>query len=229
MLGAAIGYHQRLGPQAVEQAVRERADHLRGRLGEMPGVDVRDLGTEPCGIVSFTVQDVPALQKRDRLRGVGVVVSRAASTPLDMDSRDWPRWYAPARTTSSRPSRPTLPPTRSQPSPAAPVGNQMAALSGTTRGAWNGQSHLLRVLARSSRGRTRHCPSPRVGTNVAGSICSSDSRHGPTQRHSRCIDCATRAYRWRNDLGGIVRILVRGSDYMTSCLLSWGAWVRSCR
>ncbi|NKY55698.1 aminotransferase class V-fold PLP-dependent enzyme [Nocardia flavorosea] len=88
-LGAAVRYLLDLGPDQVYAAIAERADYLRGALGELPGVTVRDLGVEHSGIVSFTVAGVEPVQVRDLLldSDITVTVSHASSTLLDMSSR----------------------------------------------------------------------------------------------------------------------------------------------
>ncbi|MFI5719648.1 aminotransferase class V-fold PLP-dependent enzyme [Nocardia sp. NPDC051750] len=88
-LGAAVRYLLDLGPDQVYAAIAERADYLRGALGELPGVRVRDLGIEHSGIVSFTVAGVTPVEVRDRLRekDITVTVSHASSTLLDMSAR----------------------------------------------------------------------------------------------------------------------------------------------
>ncbi|GDY33688.1 aminotransferase class V-fold PLP-dependent enzyme [Gandjariella thermophila] len=86
---AAARYALDLGIQQIAEAVTERAAKLRDGLAALPGVDVRDLGRQRCGIVTFTVAGVPAGRVRDALwdAGVTVTVSPAASTPLDMSRR----------------------------------------------------------------------------------------------------------------------------------------------
>ncbi|GGN74508.1 aminotransferase class V-fold PLP-dependent enzyme [Nocardia rhizosphaerihabitans] len=91
-LGAAVDYLLALGPDEVYAAVAERADYLRKTLPELPGVTVRDLGTEHSGIVSFTADDHDPVELRDRLadHAVTVTVSHAGSTLLDMTARALP-------------------------------------------------------------------------------------------------------------------------------------------
>ncbi|WP_280406815.1 aminotransferase class V-fold PLP-dependent enzyme [Nocardia carnea] len=88
-LGAAVRYLLDLGPDQVYAAIAERADYLRGALGELPAVTVRDLGVEHSGIVSFTVGGVASAEVRDRLldKDITVTVSQASSTLLDMSAR----------------------------------------------------------------------------------------------------------------------------------------------
>ncbi|WP_280344530.1 aminotransferase class V-fold PLP-dependent enzyme [Nocardia neocaledoniensis] len=91
-LGAAVDYLLALGPEEVYAGVAARANHLRKTLPELPGVTVRDLGTEHSGIVSFTVDGHDPVDLRDRLaeHAVTVTVSHAGSTLLDMTERALP-------------------------------------------------------------------------------------------------------------------------------------------
>lgn len=88
-LGVATDYALALGIDAIEARVRALGDELRGRLGELRGVMVRDLGPSPCGIVSFTVEGLVPRELRARLRarGVNVWFSETPSTRIDMENR----------------------------------------------------------------------------------------------------------------------------------------------
>ncbi|MEV3962722.1 aminotransferase class V-fold PLP-dependent enzyme [Nocardia sp. NPDC050193] len=88
-LGAAVRYLLELGPEEVYAAIAESAEYLRGALGDLPGVTVRDLGVEHSGIVSFTVAGTAPVEVRDRLLGkdITVTVSHRGSTLLDMSAR----------------------------------------------------------------------------------------------------------------------------------------------
>ncbi|MET8798453.1 aminotransferase class V-fold PLP-dependent enzyme [Nocardia sp. NPDC004568] len=88
-LGAAVRYLLELGPEQVYSAIAESAEYLRGALGDLAGVTVRDLGVEHSGIVSFTVAGTAPVEVRDRLLGkdITVTVSHRGSTLLDMSAR----------------------------------------------------------------------------------------------------------------------------------------------
>ena len=88
-LGVAIDYALEWGLGAIEQRVVGLAETLRERLAARPGVAVHDLGLRRCGIVTFTVDGVPAPEVSDRLRGHGVntSVSTATSAQLDLPRR----------------------------------------------------------------------------------------------------------------------------------------------
>lgn len=88
-LGVAVDYLLELGIDTVADAVTERAEHLRAGLSVIPGVTVRDLGKNRCGIVSFTVAGVDAGEVRVRLatQNITVTASLRESTLLDMTTR----------------------------------------------------------------------------------------------------------------------------------------------
>src|SRR6476469_751853 len=88
-LVAAFQYAHDLGLDAIAAAVADRGEHLRRGLAELPGVTVHDLGSQRCGLVTFSVSGVPAAEVRDRLRekGVTVTVSGVTSTRYDMTRR----------------------------------------------------------------------------------------------------------------------------------------------
>ena len=88
-LGVAVDYALEWGLEAVYARIRALAESLRAGLGGLPGVVVRDLGAERCGIVSFTVEghDPADLCSALARQGINVHVSRASSTLLDMRAR----------------------------------------------------------------------------------------------------------------------------------------------
>ncbi|MEU6782809.1 aminotransferase class V-fold PLP-dependent enzyme [Nonomuraea angiospora] len=88
-LGVAIDEALGWGLARIRDRVYALAGLLRSRLAAIPGCQVRDQGTEQCGIVTFTIDGVPADEIKDRLAGrsINVSVSRAPSTLLDMTDR----------------------------------------------------------------------------------------------------------------------------------------------
>ena len=66
------------------------AESLRAQLAAIPGVQVRDLGVERCGIVTFTVDGQAPDSIRERLaaRGINVWQSTPTGTLLDMQARE---------------------------------------------------------------------------------------------------------------------------------------------
>jgi selenocysteine lyase/cysteine desulfurase len=88
-LGVAIDYALACGLEDIRDRVYLLAAELRASLAVIPGVDVRDVGAERCGIVTFTVDGVPADTVKSTLTAqhINISVSRAPSTRLDMDGR----------------------------------------------------------------------------------------------------------------------------------------------
>ena len=75
----AIRYARTVGLPQIEARITTLAENLRGRLTDLPGVQVRDTGAQRCGIVTFTLEGEAAQQTSARLRRAGVMVS---TTPL---------------------------------------------------------------------------------------------------------------------------------------------------
>ncbi|MFB9903220.1 aminotransferase class V-fold PLP-dependent enzyme [Allokutzneria oryzae] len=86
---AALRYADDLGIDAIEQAVRERAETLRAGLAGIDRVRVHDLGRVRSGIVSFTVDGVAADSVKNALRERRVTVSASGAhgALLDMSKR----------------------------------------------------------------------------------------------------------------------------------------------
>jgi selenocysteine lyase/cysteine desulfurase len=89
-LGTAVDYALSWGLPAIETRIGWLASTLRRRLDRIPGVTVRDLGRDTCGICSFTLdgRSAEAVQAALAERQIRVTVSERASTRLDMDRRD---------------------------------------------------------------------------------------------------------------------------------------------
>ncbi|UUV30005.1 aminotransferase class V-fold PLP-dependent enzyme [Amycolatopsis roodepoortensis] len=88
-LGAAIDYALGWGLTSIRDRVYHLAEELRDRLGAIRGIEVRDVGSERCGITSFTAdglsgEEIKAFMAR---RGINVSISRVASTRWDMETR----------------------------------------------------------------------------------------------------------------------------------------------
>jgi selenocysteine lyase/cysteine desulfurase len=88
-LGAAAEYALAIGLDAIWARVRALAEHLRRSLGEIPGVTVRDLGRERCGIVTFTTEGITATALCQSLAAekINVKTSSIFSTRYDMTAR----------------------------------------------------------------------------------------------------------------------------------------------
>lgn len=88
-LGAAVDYALGWGMDAIWDRISALADRLRAGLAELPGVTVRDLGRQQCGIVTFTAagHDPDRIQPQLAAQGINVSVSHPGSTRLDMEAR----------------------------------------------------------------------------------------------------------------------------------------------
>lgn len=91
-LAAAVDYARAWGLPAIALRVAALAEELRARLGEIPGVTLRDLGRQRCGLVTFTVEGHDAAALRDALRAqaINVSVSDPGGTLLDATRRRLP-------------------------------------------------------------------------------------------------------------------------------------------
>jgi cysteine desulfurase/selenocysteine lyase len=89
-LATAIDYARGWGMEAIWERVRSLAAGLRCGLEEIPRVTVHDIGAERCGIVTFTVDGVPAAQVQEALaaQAMNVSTSSVDSTRFDMEARD---------------------------------------------------------------------------------------------------------------------------------------------
>lgn len=91
-LGAALKQAHVIGITSIRDRIRELADGLRGRLADIPGVTVHDLGKERSGLVSFTVHGLSAPDVRAGLarERVAVGANGIPYTPFDMTARKLP-------------------------------------------------------------------------------------------------------------------------------------------
>jgi selenocysteine lyase/cysteine desulfurase len=88
-LGAAVDYALALGLDVISMRVAALAARLRDQLGSVPGLTLRDLGTEHCGIVTFTIDGVDphALATRLRADAINISVSTIDFARFDFESR----------------------------------------------------------------------------------------------------------------------------------------------
>ena len=91
-LGVAIDYALELGIDEIWERVHELGERLRAQLGELDGVNVRDLGETRCGIVTFDATgagagEIKAALARER---INVTVAPQSATLLDTRERDLP-------------------------------------------------------------------------------------------------------------------------------------------
>ena len=94
-LGAAVDYALALGLPAIRERAWGLARALRSKLGTIPGCEVRDLGAEPCAIVSFTIEglDPDSTVARLRKEGMAIGSSDPPSTRLDAEARPQPHLF----------------------------------------------------------------------------------------------------------------------------------------
>jgi len=89
-LGTAVDYALSWGLPAIQTRIGWLACTLRRRLDRIPGVTLRDLGRESCGICTFTLDGRTAESVQAALADahIRVTVSERAGTRLDMDRRN---------------------------------------------------------------------------------------------------------------------------------------------
>ncbi len=88
-LGTAIDYALQWGLETTWSRILHLGAQLRERLAALPGVTVRDLGRQKCGIVTFTVEQKLPEEVRLALaeKRVNVSVSPPQYTLMDMETR----------------------------------------------------------------------------------------------------------------------------------------------
>lgn len=91
-LGAAIDYALDIGMGPIEQRCRLLADRLRGGLASICGVKIRDLGSRPGAIVSFTMKgyEADAIVSSAAAAGITIGASDPSSTRIDAEIRSLP-------------------------------------------------------------------------------------------------------------------------------------------
>jgi selenocysteine lyase/cysteine desulfurase len=91
-LGEAVAYARGWGLDAIAERVTGLAASMREQLAAIDGVEVRDLGERPSGIVTFTRAgvDAEALQRTLADQLINVSVSHGSSTLLDAERRRLP-------------------------------------------------------------------------------------------------------------------------------------------
>lgn len=83
-----------LGIERVHQRIQALSQTLRQALGQIDGLELRDLGRpgQQSGLIAFTLEgwDVFALKQRLAESGINLGANGTAYTPLDMQARDLP-------------------------------------------------------------------------------------------------------------------------------------------
>ncbi|MEL0637355.1 aminotransferase class V-fold PLP-dependent enzyme [Marinomonas sp. TI.3.20] len=92
-LSAAVEYAMAIGLDDIQQRSWYLANYLRGQLSDIPGAIIRDLGTEQCAIVSFTIDGKTPSNAVSQLRHKNIIIgaSDPSSTRLDAEARNLPR------------------------------------------------------------------------------------------------------------------------------------------
>ncbi len=88
-LAAAVNYSLDLGLDRIWQRVQFLSNSLREQLANISGVHVQDLGHLKCGIVTFTMDDEPAVNLHQRLKkkNIETSVSIMPYARLDFEER----------------------------------------------------------------------------------------------------------------------------------------------
>lgn len=91
-LGVAIDYALQLGMPAIWQRIQYLASQLRQQLAEIPGVELRDLGENKCGLVTFTgkTKSPQDIQKYLAAKKMNVSVSLEEYARMDLAKRNVP-------------------------------------------------------------------------------------------------------------------------------------------
>ena len=88
-MGVAIDYALDLGLENIQKRAWELAKNLRAELGGISGVTLHDSGQRKCAIVTFSLQNLPAVKVKARLseKGINVSSSSPDSTLIDATNR----------------------------------------------------------------------------------------------------------------------------------------------
>jgi cysteine desulfurase/selenocysteine lyase len=91
-LGAALDYAIDIGLENTYARILSLSAQLRNRLKALQQVKIYDLGAEPCGIVTFTIEGKEVIALRDALFQLGINVSTTTPnhTWLDSEARNLP-------------------------------------------------------------------------------------------------------------------------------------------
>jgi selenocysteine lyase/cysteine desulfurase len=91
-LARAVDYAMETGLLVLEARIARLAADLRTALGDVPGVTVRDQGTRKAGIVTFTVEGLPAraIVAGLKAQGINTSLSYAHWAPRDFAARGLP-------------------------------------------------------------------------------------------------------------------------------------------
>lgn len=91
-LGAALDYADQIGIDLIAERVRHLAETARTRLAADRKIQLRDIGDEQCGIVSFSVEGAEPRRIVEQMAEAGFAIgaSDPSSTRLDSERRQLP-------------------------------------------------------------------------------------------------------------------------------------------
>jgi len=91
-LGIAADYANKLGMKQIEARVCALATYCRENLAHIKGAEIRDIGAQKCGIVSFTIDGLAPEATVADLQAQGIIIgaSTPSSTLLDAQRRKLP-------------------------------------------------------------------------------------------------------------------------------------------
>ncbi|MEO3403920.1 aminotransferase class V-fold PLP-dependent enzyme [Mucilaginibacter sp. CAU 1740] len=86
-LGKAVEYALNIGVDRIWQRVQYLAGLLREKLNAIEGITVHDFGNQLCGIVTFSVEGLAAVDVKNKLaeKHINVSVAKAVSTLIYMN------------------------------------------------------------------------------------------------------------------------------------------------
>lgn len=90
--GAAFDYAESIGIDAIQHRVTELSTYCRSTLREHAAIELRDIGKQQCGIVSFTACDSDPADIIQKMAAAGIVIgsSPVATTRIDAERRNLP-------------------------------------------------------------------------------------------------------------------------------------------
>ena len=94
-LDVACEYALELGLDAIQERAWSLTDYLRTKIAELPGSEIRDLGSERCAIATFTLEGHDPLKVVDLLRAqaINIGAPKPESTLLDSTARQLPTMF----------------------------------------------------------------------------------------------------------------------------------------
>ena len=86
-LGKAVDYALNIGVDRIWQRVQQLANSLRHQLSLIDGITINDIGSEQCGIVTFSVKGMESAEVKSKLaqHNINVSVGLAKSTLFFMN------------------------------------------------------------------------------------------------------------------------------------------------